>query len=71
MKTAINNLSELPAETIDLVSLGAVTYRGCGMGKNANNTKIRVNGKEYMITSELFNKLGGIDKMKFYAPFRK
>jgi hypothetical protein len=71
MKTVINKPSELPADTLDLISLGAVTYRGCGMGKNANNTKIRVSGKEYMITSELFNQLGGIDKMKFYAPFRK
>ena len=67
----LSTKSDLPANVQELINEGKVTYRGCGLGKNAANTKIKVDGKEYMITTELFNELGGIDKMRFFAPFRK
>ena len=62
-------LSELPVNTPELVAAGAVTYRGLGFGKDG--TKIKVNGKEYVISKADFEALGGIKKMRFSAPFRK
>lgn len=62
-------LTELPINTPELVAAGLVTYRGLGMGKEG--TKIKINGKEYVISDADFNTLGGITKMRFVAPFRK
>jgi len=48
------------------VDAGRVTYRG-----GAGGTRIKVKSKEYLISNDDFNKLGGIKKMNFKAPFRK
>ncbi len=64
---------------------GKITYRGLGMGKlsddfydlaGENGTRIKVEGKEYFITSSEFNKFSrdpqtGKMVIKFDAPFRK
>lgn len=70
-KIIIDNINSLPEGIQSLVDSGIVTYRGCGMGKYSGNYKIKINKKEYIITSELFNSLGSNKKMKFNAPFRK
>jgi len=61
--------SELPSDTEQLVNEGKVTYRGMGFG--ASGVKLKVKGKEYIVSDEKFKALGGISKIKFDAPFRK
>lgn len=61
--------SELPSDTEQLVKDGKVTYRGMGFG--ASGVKLKVKGKEYIVSDEKFKALGGISKIKFDAPFRK
>ncbi len=63
--------SQLPTDTTKLIKQGLVTYRGCGIGKNIDKTKIKISGKEYMISNSLFTELGGINTMRFSAPYRK
>jgi hypothetical protein len=57
-----------------------VTYRGLGMGKKSDDfydltgdsgVLIKVDGKEYYMTSKDFNSLGGIKKIRFRAPHRR
>ncbi len=77
---AITKISDIP-NLQKKVDEGKVTYRGLGMGKLADDfskasggksgNKIKVDGKEYYITDEDFNLLGGIKKIRFSAPFRK
>lgn len=71
MEKKIFKKSELPKDTIELIKLDCVTYRGCGMGKYCGNWKIKVSGKEYMIDDKLFNELYKIRKMRFAAPYRR
>lgn len=71
MKTSYKKISELPEETIPLLKEGKVTYRGCGMGKYYGFYKIKVKGKEYMVTDDLFYELTNIKPMKFSAPTKK
>jgi hypothetical protein len=59
---AISKITSVQKE----VDAGNVTYRG-----GAGGTRIKVKGKEYLISNDDFNKLGGIKKMNFKAPFRK
>lgn len=59
----------LPNDIQNEVNKNTVTYRGLGFGKEG--VKIKVKGKEYIISDDKFNELGGIDKIKFSAPFRK
>ena len=66
-----------------MVDDGKVTYRGLPSSNSIVNklyslipdgeglTRIKVNGNEYYITNTDFNKLGGIKKIKFGAPFRR
>lgn len=61
--------SELPSDTEQLVKDGKVTYRGMGFG--ASGVKLKVKGKEYIVSDEKFKALGGISKIKFDAPFRQ
>jgi len=61
--------SELPSDTEQLVKEGKVTYRGMGFG--ASGVKLKVKGKEYIVSDEKFKALGGISKIKFDAPFRQ
>jgi|GEM_PF-6814786 len=67
-KGGIVPLSDLPSNTVELVDARKVTYRGTG---NSGESKIKVNGKEYVISSEDFDALGGLEKIRFSAPFRK
>lgn len=70
--TELNEAKEvkpLPEDTQKEVEAGRVTYRGLGFGKEG--VKIKVKGKEYVITDDKFKELGGIQKIKFAAPFRK
>lgn len=67
-KGGIIPMSELPANTAELVDMGKVTYRGTG---NSGESKIKVEGKEYVISSADFDALGGLQKIRFSAPFRK
>ena len=67
----LSTREDLPRTTEELINSDKVTYRGCGIGKNYGNTRIKVDGKEYMITDKLFEELGGINKMRFAAPRRK
>lgn len=60
---------DFPTDTQKEVNSGKVTYRGLGFGKEG--VKIKVHGKEYVISNEKFEELGGIKKIKFNAPFRK
>ena len=66
------------------IQSGKVTYRGLGLGKlyddfydiaGQSGTRIKVDGKEYFITDEEFDKISrdkdGILKIKFAAPSRK
>jgi len=78
-KIEVTEISNIP-DLQKLVDQGKVTYRGLGLGKVYNDfydiageggTKIRVNNKEYFIKDSDFEKLGGIKKIKFAAPFRK
>jgi hypothetical protein len=63
----------LPADTQEQVDKGLVTYRGTGMsGKNAGMYKLKVHGKEYIVTIDQlrsFEKDG--NQIRFSAPFRK
>jgi hypothetical protein len=65
-----------------LVDAGQVTYRGLpssnaivnkiyAMTNDEGATRIKVNGNEYYITKSDFEKLGGIKKIRFGAPYRK
>jgi len=78
-KMEVTKISDIP-NLQKLVDQGKVTYRGLGMGKlygdfynlaGEGGTRIKVNGKEYYITDTDFEKLGGIKKIKFAAPFRR
>ena len=64
------SISELPSDTQELVDKRMVTYRGTGMS-GGYTTRIRLKGMEYLISSDDFKMLGGIEKMRFYAPTRK
>jgi hypothetical protein len=75
----VSKISDIP-DLQKKVDEGKVTYRGLGMGKLFNDfyaiagqggSKIKVEGKEYFITDEDFEKLGGIKKIRFSAPSRK
>lgn len=70
MTQSKNTTVDLPENIQDFVDQGKVTYRGYGIS-DLEHTKIKINGKEYKITSEKFRELGGIEKMKFAAPARK
>lgn len=61
--------AEIPADTQKEVDAGRVTYRGRGADKRG--TRIKVHGKEYIISHEKFLELGGIKKIRFDAPHRK
>jgi hypothetical protein len=78
-KITVTSIDTLP-NIQTLVDRGKVTYRGLGMGKISNDfrniagemgTRIKVGGKEYFITKSDFDKLGGIKKIKFSAPYRR
>jgi len=60
-------INKLPADTQEQVKLGKVTYRGTGLG---GDFKIKVHGKEYLVTHEKLEELGGPSKIKFDAPHR-
>ncbi len=64
----IMSLSELPSDLTEQVNAGKVTYRGTG---NSGESKIKVHGKEYIISSSDFDKLGGLAKIRFSAPERR
>ena len=76
----ITNIKDIP-NIKKLVSNGEVTYRGLGMGKlfdrfldlsgGEHGTRIKVDKVEYFITDKYFEKLGGIKKIRFGAPFRR
>lgn len=68
MKKIITELKDLPADLQKLVDAGKVTYRGNNLKEGI---RIKVNGKEYNISDDLYDELGGIKKMRFAAPFRK
>ena len=65
----MNDIPDLKEE----LEKGKVTYRGLGFGKYGK--KIKVKGKEYIISQEEFEKISrdenGKMKIKFDAPFRK
>jgi hypothetical protein len=78
-KIIVTSVDKIP-NIQNLVNQGKVTYRGLGVGKIANDfaniagemgTRIKVGGKEYFITDSDFQKLGGIKKIRFAAPFRR
>ncbi len=64
-----NTELNLPSDTEQLVKEGKVTYRGMGFG--ASGVKLKVKGKEYIVSDEKFKSLGGVSKIKFNAPFRQ
>ena len=68
--TAFNNL---PSGIQMLVLLGEVTYRGTADMKDepVGCVLLSVDGKEYLISKEDFNKLGGIKSIRFMAPNRE
>jgi hypothetical protein len=63
--------SELPANTRELMEAGKVTYRGCGLGKNAHLTRVRIEGKEYAISWDLFHEISEGVHVRFSGPARK
>lgn len=66
--------NRLPNGTLKLIKEGKVTYRGCGMsGKYAGMFRLKVNGKEYIITSERLSSLQkqAGRKIRFKAPHRR
>ena len=69
-----NLTNRLPNGILKLINEGKVTYRGCGMsGKYAGMFRLKVNGKEYIITSERLNSLQqqAGRKIRFKAPHRR
>ena len=56
-----------------LVTLGEVTYRGTADMKDEpeNCILIKVGDKEHLISKQDFEKLGGIKKIRFSAPYRQ
>ena len=66
----LSSMSDLPENIQELVDKRKVTYRGTGMSGPAG-TLIKVNGKEYLISDEDYNALGGLSKIRFSAPYRK
>jgi hypothetical protein len=60
--------NELPPDIEQMENMGKVTYRGSGY---SNLTRIKVRGKEYFISKEKFRELGGIQKIRFDAPYRR
>ncbi len=66
----IRENEELPINLQDLVNAGKVTYRGLGMDTDIDGVKIRIDGKEYIISREKYDELGGLKKIKFHAPYR-
>ena len=69
MNKKVYTKEELPFITQDYIDEGKASYRGCGFG--SIDAKIKIRKKEYRISKELFNELGGIKKMRFAAPYRK
>lgn len=75
----VSTINDIP-NLQQMVDQGKVTYRGLGMGvvssrfydlAGESGVEIRIGKDKYYITSVDFNKLGGVKKIKFAAPFRK
>lgn len=64
----MKNIKELPIDVQQEVNAGKTSYRGLGFGKEG--VKLKVKGKEYIISDEKFKELGGIEKIRFSAPVR-
>jgi hypothetical protein len=78
-KMIVTSIDKIP-NIQNLVNQKKVTYKGLGIGKKFNDfydiageggVIIKVNGKSYYITDSDFKKLGGTQKIKFDAPFRR
>lgn len=65
MKTEI----ELPENVQELVDSRKVTYRD--NGSIGGGFRLMVNGKEHLISRELFEQLGGNSKIRFKAPAKQ
>lgn len=63
----ITDISQLPAETLQLVNARKVTYRGTGFG---GDCLLKISGQEYLVDWEIFDQLGGLEKIRFSAPYR-
>lgn len=60
----LQDIADVHAE----VEAGRVTYRGTG---STDAFRIKVKGKEYLISADDFTSLGGHKKMPFAAPARR
>ena len=60
---------ELPQNIQALVDARKTTYRG--YGAHTSDVRLKYNGIECRITSEQFTELGGIEKIRFDAPYRQ
>jgi len=70
----ITSFGDLPSGIQMLATLGEVTYRGTADMKDEpeNCVLIKVSdGKEHLISKQDFEKLGGIKKIRFSAPYRQ
>ena len=69
----LTHFCELPKGIQILVNSDEVTYRGTADMKNEPEDckLISVGEKEYVISNTDFEKLGGITKMRFKAPYRQ
>jgi hypothetical protein len=63
----LTRIEDLPADAIDQIKAGSVTYRGTEMD---GGWLLKIRGEEYHICDALFDRLRSVGTIAFSAPYR-